>query len=119
MKDSNFLCRSRSLPPENYTPPNESGSSEDSVLGILLADYDNENYRMDHKNRGIAIVINVMYFKNDEEKYREGSLKDAERLKKVLKELKFEVIEPRDGKKKTIYNEIRRGESKVNSTYYF
>lgn len=69
---------------------------------------------MDHRNRGIAIVINVMHFKNDEEKFREGSLKDADRLKKVLSELKFEVIEPKDAKKKTIYNEIRRGESLEN-----
>lgn len=85
----------------------------DDFDGILVSDFDQENYKMDHKNRGIAIIINVVSFKNDEEKYREGSCKDTERLKEILKAMKFEIKEPRDSKKKSISTCIKEGEANL------
>lgn len=105
------VCRSRSLPPDKYSSSNDSETSEDSAAGVPLTDYDLENYKMNHKNRGVAIVINVLSFDDDGEKHREGSLVDAERLRALLTSLRFEVIEPKDARKKSIIKTIKEGES--------
>lgn len=111
------VCRSHSLP-DNYPSSNESETSEDSAAGVPLTDFDLENYKMNHKNRGVAIVINVLSFDDDEEKHREGSLVDAERLKALLTSLKFEVIEPKDARKKSIIKTIKGGESFQSTKSY-
>lgn len=55
--------------------------------------YDHENYKMNHKNRGIALVINVYQFRNNSFATRSGSKEDVKSLEDVLGNyLRFQVI---------------------------
>lgn len=53
-----------------------------------------EEYFMNHKRRGKAIILNHEKF--DKEDPREGTQIDVDRLKEVLSTLKFEVEEHKD-----------------------
>lgn len=113
MTRKNF--RSLSLPKE-FTLSGEGDVSPEFEFSdgmIRLSDYDQETYKMDNKCRGVALLINVMFFKHDSAKTREGSFKDAKRITDILTKLKFNVVEPIDTKKKTILGELERGMAKV------
>lgn len=75
---------------------------------MLITDFDQENYHMSHKFRGVAFLINIEDFA--QEGSREGSLADGLRMKKVLQELKFLVIEPESGTRKNIFDEAGKSE---------
>lgn len=84
----------------------DTSASVNGAPRVLHVDYDRENYRMDNKFRGIAYLINFMDFITDES--RIGSLVDVERLTKVLNNLNFRVIEPKNVTKKTIFDTAKQ-----------
>jgi caspase 7 len=53
-----------------------------------------DKYKMDHKKRGIALIINILNYNPNpfELKKREWSIKDVEKLIKTLKYLEFQVV---------------------------
>lgn len=75
---------------------------------MLLSNFDQEEYDMNHKYRGVAFLINIEDFAN--EGSREGSQADGLRMKKVLQELKFHIIEPENGTKKSIFDQAGKSE---------
>lgn len=50
-------------------------------------------YNMDHKNRGIALILNHEHFKPDtKQDTREGTNVDSESLETTLKQIGFDVL---------------------------
>jgi len=49
-----------------------------------------KNYKMNHKRRGVALVINIREYQDNELKERVWSKKDVKSLKKTLKYLEFD-----------------------------
>ncbi|KAM9363001.1 uncharacterized protein ABDE67_012131 isoform 2-T2 [Symphorus nematophorus] len=72
-----------------------------SSLGLDPA----EDYKMDNKQRGLAVIFNQKHFK-DQEKPRSGTNVDRDSLEKRLKELNFEVKVYNDFNKKKVLNKI-------------
>lgn len=50
---------------------------------------DADEYKMDHKKRGKAIILNHEHFERDES--RDGTMKDVEKISKTMEVLGFEV----------------------------
>lgn len=75
---------------------------------------------MNHQNRGIAIIINVLNFmgKNNAKLKRKGSENDVRRLKKVLKTLNFEIHLLEDKKKSEIKAKIKSSELKAQKNVF-
>lgn len=78
------------------------------ALKALLSNYNQANYAMNNKRRGIAYLVNVMTFAHDER--RVGSEVDAEKMRKVLQDLRFQVIEPKNTMRKGIFDEAENSE---------
>ena len=68
-------------------------SNHDSIVSNNVYPYDQANYKMNHENRGHALVINMHEFKGGRFETRHGSKEDVKSLKEVLgNHLKFDVI---------------------------
>lgn len=85
----------------------------DDIFVPISSNYDAPNYKMDHKNRGTALIINMMFFHGDKEgvKRRHGSQFDVDRLEKVLgKKFKFQTKTLHSPTKKELSDVINGGE---------
>lgn len=81
------------------------GKDSESFM-TTISKYDTTFYKMNHKNRGKALIINMKVFKGDTLHYktRFGSLKDVKRLEEVLKnKLRFETQILNSPKKNEIF----------------
>lgn len=81
VKLKNVCCRRQSA----VEPPREPPFDVQSPVIEMYC----EEYNMRHPRRGIALVLNHVNFETED--VRDGSDKDCERLKGVLKNLGFEV----------------------------
>lgn len=78
----------------------------DEVAKKLLTSYDQENYPMNSKVRGIAYLININKVKGCKE--RLGSAVDERKMREVLLKLNFEVEVPKNTKANSILDKARR-----------
>lgn len=73
-------------------------------------------YNMGHSKRGIALIFNHETFDDAENKKRDGTEKDQERLEKMLKHFQFEIRPYKDLKYGKMMNILR--ERKNNNYLY-
>ncbi|XP_032672503.1 caspase-1-like isoform X1 [Odontomachus brunneus] len=77
----------RSVPDGPFSRAKNSFQNQEPVKVGL--DQDAEEYNMNHKRRGVALVLNHIHFENMNT--RKGSEKDAENLRTSLSNLGFEI----------------------------
>lgn len=71
---------------------------------VMLSSYDQTNYPMNSKSRGIAYLVDIPDGKSTK------SSVDVDRIRKVLQALKFHVIEPKDKTMKCIFDQAEKSE---------
>ena len=74
-----------------------------------------DDYKMDHKRRGVALVINIRNYEGNESKERVWSAKDVESLKTTLEYLEFYFQLCINSTAKEISDEIQRQASSDHS----
>lgn len=67
---------------------------------IVIPAIDDDYYKMNHKNRGIALIFNHYEFVKPGYPAREGTDKDCKEITKTLKKLGFEII---------VHNDLKLG----------
>ncbi|KAJ4451912.1 hypothetical protein ANN_03390, partial [Periplaneta americana] len=58
---------------------------------VMSVPEDAEEYNMDHKRRGYAVIFNHTVFDTPDYEFRNGSLIDVKKLQEKLRDLEFEV----------------------------
>ncbi|KAK3109150.1 hypothetical protein FSP39_024065 [Pinctada imbricata] len=74
---------------------------------MSLKQFMSHEYDMTHAKRGKAIVINNVVFKNsDDHQAREGSFRDAIKIREILEELRFETVRRRGHDGQLVYEDL-------------
>lgn len=68
-----------------------------------------EEYNMNHKKRGLALIFNHEFFDIPSLENRKGTNVDCEKLKKTFKSLDFEVSTYKDCKLREFLDHIDKG----------